>query len=173
MISHQWRFVTVTTRALLPWSLRSIWKAQLCRTMELKSSQGTYNEGSKGSWKTGSQGKWKELNLFVYDFSNECQNYSTQKPGGPAIQSISKGVTSSAILWLSPSHRCYLITDWQTHPIWITDHTNFAQIGCAFSRVADSQSVGHFYNSKNIGASVDVCSHVAVNGNFLIQILNN
>jgi hypothetical protein len=33
--------------------------------------------------------------------------------------------------------------------------------------------VGHFYNSKNIGTSVDVCSHMAVNGNFLIQILNN
>jgi hypothetical protein len=82
--------LSVTTRALLPLSLRSIWKAQLCRrTMELKSSQGTYNEGSKWRWKT-SQGKWQELSLFVYDFSNECQNYWTQKPGGPAILLIAK-----------------------------------------------------------------------------------
>jgi hypothetical protein len=36
------------------------------------------------------------------------------------------------------------------------------QIGCAFSGVADSQSVGHFYNSKNIGTSLDVCNHMAV-----------
>jgi len=28
--------------------------------------------------------------LFIYDFSNGCQNYSTQKPGGPAILLFAK-----------------------------------------------------------------------------------